>query len=141
MFKYIFFCFILLFPSSSPCRKDHFAVSYFSTQHMWELLAGNRTAVLPRHARGRRIRSYPDLCASKFNKTNLKQGAHIHQPTASPVPHACAQLASSFACCSRLPSRDSPKGRACSQATSIQATRTTAIFPGETRALVIQWNF
>ena len=26
-----------------------------STQHMWELLAGNRTAVLPRHARGRRI--------------------------------------------------------------------------------------
>ena len=27
----IFFCFILLFTSSSPCRKDHFAVSYFST--------------------------------------------------------------------------------------------------------------
>ena len=26
-----FFCFILLFPSSSPCRKDQFAVSYFST--------------------------------------------------------------------------------------------------------------
>ena len=24
-------------------------------------------------------------------KTNLKQGAHIHQPTAWPVPHACAQ--------------------------------------------------
>ena len=29
--KYIFFCFILLFTSSSPCRKDQFAVSYFST--------------------------------------------------------------------------------------------------------------
>ena len=29
-----------------------------STQHMWELLAGNRTAVLPRHARGRWITSY-----------------------------------------------------------------------------------
>ena len=26
-----------------------------------------------------------------FYKTNLKQGAHIHQPTAWPVPHACAQ--------------------------------------------------
>ena len=52
-------------------------LSNSSTQHMWELLAGNRTAVLPRHARGRRIRSYPDLCASKFNKTNLKQGAHM----------------------------------------------------------------
>ena len=24
------------------------------------------------------------------NKTNLKQGAHIHQPTVRPVPHACA---------------------------------------------------
>ena len=30
-FSYIFFCFVLLFPSSSPCRKDQFAVSYFST--------------------------------------------------------------------------------------------------------------
>ena len=43
-----------------------------------------RTAVLPRLARGRRIRSYPDLCASKFNKANLRQGAHIHQPTPRP---------------------------------------------------------
>ena len=25
------------------------------------------------------------------SKINLKQGAHIHQPTAWPVPHACAQ--------------------------------------------------
>ena len=25
------------------------------------------------------------------SKTNLKQGPHIHQPTAWPVPHACAQ--------------------------------------------------
>ena len=25
------------------------------------------------------------------SKTNLQQGAHIHQPTAWPVPHACAQ--------------------------------------------------
>ena len=25
------------------------------------------------------------------DKTNLKQGTHIHQPTTWPVPHACAQ--------------------------------------------------
>ena len=31
LFKYIYFGFILLFTSSSPCRKDQFAVSYFST--------------------------------------------------------------------------------------------------------------
>ena len=39
-----------------------------------------RIAVLPRHARGRsRVTS------------KLKQGAHIHQPTTWPLPHACAQ--------------------------------------------------
>ena len=48
-----------------------------STQHIWELLVGNRTAVLLRHAWGRRIMSYPDLFVSKFNKKTLKQGAHI----------------------------------------------------------------
>ena len=31
LFKYIYICFILLFTSSSPCRKDQFAVLYFST--------------------------------------------------------------------------------------------------------------
>ena len=31
LFKYIFFCFILLFTSSLPCRKDQFAILYFST--------------------------------------------------------------------------------------------------------------
>ena len=31
LFKYILFCFILLFTSSSPCREDQFAVLYFST--------------------------------------------------------------------------------------------------------------
>ena len=30
-FKIYDFCFIFLFTSSSPCRKDRFAVSYFST--------------------------------------------------------------------------------------------------------------
>ena len=34
------------------------------TTHAPELLAGNCTALLPRHARGKQIRSYPDLCAS-----------------------------------------------------------------------------
>ena len=32
--KYIF-CFILLFTSSSPCRKDQFAVAYFSTKNSY----------------------------------------------------------------------------------------------------------
>ena len=40
-------------------------LSASSSQHMWELLAGNRTAVLPRHAHGKLIRSYPDLSANK----------------------------------------------------------------------------
>ena len=31
LFKYMFFCFILLFTSSTPCRKDQFAVSYLPT--------------------------------------------------------------------------------------------------------------
>ena len=42
------------------------SVSASATQHMWELLAGNCTALFPRHARGRRIRSYPSLCASCY---------------------------------------------------------------------------
>ena len=135
--------FLLSFPAPYTCDQfkerglsSWLAQSASSTQHMWELLAGNRTAVLPRHARRRRIRSYPDLCASKFNKTNLKQGAHINQPTASSTSRMRTTCVF-FACCSRVASRDSPKGRAYSLATSIQATRTTAIFPGETRALVI----
>ena len=31
IYIYIHICFILFFTSSSPCRKDQFAVSYFST--------------------------------------------------------------------------------------------------------------
>ena len=74
-----------------PRRVQSTPSSTSSTQYMWELLAGNHIAVLPQHARGRHIRSYPDLCASKFNKTNLKQLAHIRHPTDWPVPHTCAQ--------------------------------------------------
>ena len=33
-----------------------------STQHMWELLAENRTVVLPRDARGRRIMGLVYVC-------------------------------------------------------------------------------
>ena len=135
--------FFLSFPAPYICDQfkarglsSWLAQSASSTQHMWELLAGNRTAVLPRHARRRRIRSYPDLCASKFNKTNLKQGAHIQKSTASSTSRMRTTCVF-FACCSRVASRDSPKGRAYSLATSIQSTHTTAIFPGEKRALVI----
>ena len=119
--------FLLSFPAPYTCDQFNargpnswLAQSASSTQHMWELLAGNRTAVLPRHAWRRRIRSYPDLCASKFNKANLKQGAHIHQPTASSTSlMRRGTFKSFFACCSRVASRDSPKGRAYSLATSI----------------------
>ena len=38
-----------------PRRVQSTPLSASSTQHTWELLAGDRTAVLPRHARGRRI--------------------------------------------------------------------------------------
>ena len=31
LFRYIYFCFILLFTSSLPCRDYQFAVAYFST--------------------------------------------------------------------------------------------------------------
>ena len=51
------------------------------TQHMWELLAGNRTAVLPRYARGRWITSYQYIEAR----------AHVQQPTAWPLSHTCPQ--------------------------------------------------
>ena len=38
------------------------------------------------------------------DKANLKQGAHIHQPVAGPVPHTCAQPYHP-GCCSLLHSR------------------------------------
>ena len=41
-----------------PRRVQSILPSASSTQRMWELLAGNRAAVLPRHARGRWITSY-----------------------------------------------------------------------------------
>ena len=39
---YIYICFILLFTSSSSCRKDQFAVSYFSTSTI-NFLDDNKT--------------------------------------------------------------------------------------------------
>ena len=39
-------------------RVESSPSSASSTQHLWELLVGNRTAVLPRHARERWITSY-----------------------------------------------------------------------------------
>ena len=49
--------------------------------HTTHVLAGNGRAVLPRHARGRWITSY-----------QLKtSGTNMHQSTAWPLPHACAQ--------------------------------------------------
>ena len=49
-----------------------------STQHMWELLAVQQFYHDMRGEGGSRVTS------------KLKQGAHIHQPTALPFPHAHA---------------------------------------------------
>ena len=110
--------FLLSFPAPYTCDQfkarglsSWLAQSASSTQHMWELLAENRTAVLPRQPRRRRIRSYPDLSANKFNKTNLKQGAHIHQPTASSTSRMRTTCVFFFVLLSRgfsrLPQRES----------------------------------
>ena len=37
------------------------------------------------------MKNRSSLIRLHWNSANLKQGAHIHQPTAGPVPHACAQ--------------------------------------------------
>ena len=48
-----------------PRRVQSTPLSTSSTQHMWELLAGNRTAVLPRHAWRRQIMGWC-MCAPCF---------------------------------------------------------------------------
>ena len=53
-------------------------LSASSTQHVWDLLAGKCTALLPRHALGRRISIFADLCAGKSNKTNWQGGMLVY---------------------------------------------------------------
>ena len=45
-----------------PRRVQSSVSSASSTQHMWEQFAGNRRAVFPRHARGRRIMGLVYVC-------------------------------------------------------------------------------
>ena len=45
-----------------PFPAETSPLSASSTRHLWELLAGNRTAVLPRHAQGRRIMGLVYVC-------------------------------------------------------------------------------
>ena len=45
-----------------PFTAEVSPLSASSTQHMWKLLAGNRTAALPRHARGRQITGLVYVC-------------------------------------------------------------------------------
>ena len=73
-----------------PRRVQSTALSAISTKHVWELLAGNCTAVLPRHALGRRISIFADLCASKSNTTNWPGGELVY----------VCQLLLSFSCLS-----------------------------------------
>ena len=51
--------------ANAPLRVQGIALSASSTQHMWQLLSRNRTAVLPRHAWGRRIMGWR-RCAPCF---------------------------------------------------------------------------
>ena len=61
-----------------PRQVKSTPLSASSTQHVWELLEGNYTAVLPRHALGRRISIFADLCTSKSNKTNWPGGGLVY---------------------------------------------------------------
>ena len=75
-----------------PRRVESTPLSSSSTQHMCELLAGTPWQ-FSHGIRGVGVSEVtPDQCASKYNKSNLKQGAHILQTAAWPAPHACAQL-------------------------------------------------
>lgn len=101
------------------------------TQHMWKLLAGKRTSVLPWNALERRISISANLCANKFNKTNLgasgrtavRISANNRLPASSPLWASEASrafssgeaVASPLACLSRYP----PNGQLpCRQATT-----------------------
>ena len=61
-----------------PRQVQSTPLSASSTQHVWELLAWNCTAVLPRHALGRWFSIFADLCASKSNKTNWPGGGLVY---------------------------------------------------------------
>ena len=60
-----------------PRRVESTPLSGSSTQHMCELLAGTPWQV-SHGIRGVGVSEVtPDQCASKYNKSNLKQGVHI----------------------------------------------------------------
>ena len=46
----------------TPFTAEASPLSASSTQHMWELLAGNHTAALPQHVRGRQITGLVYMC-------------------------------------------------------------------------------
>ena len=99
-FLFVMNIFIIIILKKTPSRdlllprrvESTPLISGSSTQHMWELLAGTPWQ-FSHGIRGVGVSEVtPDLCASKYNKSNLKQGAHILQTAAWPAPHACAQL-------------------------------------------------
>ena len=61
-----------------PRQVQSTPLSASSTQHVRVLLAGNCTAVLPRHAPGRQISLFANLCASKSSKTNWPGGGLVY---------------------------------------------------------------
>ena len=73
LFKYVYFCFTLLCTSSSPCRKNQFAVSYFSTSKSLACYAGCRYGLfffLSLNAENLSLRLYPSLlgCVRRLRK-------------------------------------------------------------------------
>ena len=69
LFKYIFFCFILVFTSSSPCRKDHFAISYIFFKLSFVFLRGLVLTALKIH---------PNLCGDVTFVTVLSTDLRKH---------------------------------------------------------------
>ena len=61
-----------------PRRVQSTPVSASSTQHMWELLAGNYTALLPRHAPGRRIRTLICVPVAASGKRKTEDNLIFH---------------------------------------------------------------
>ena len=71
---------LVLFAGMETPQISHFSVSmrvelketlFWSLSKVWELLAENRTTVLPQHARGRQMRSYRLLLVFPRDTPNI----------------------------------------------------------------------
>ena len=73
---------IFVLPSTAETDAKRAPLSANSTQHMWELLAGNRRAFFPRHALRRWIGfNWRSVSVNLCNKTIKASDTLEHQPT------------------------------------------------------------